>query len=66
MSELVRLKTRPSRDGKTFKYQIEYVDAVRDDLVQRARLANAAAMGQDFGTRANFGAKRKKLSIAST
>ena len=25
--------------------------AVRDDLVQRARLASAAAMGQDFGTR---------------
>jgi integrase len=26
MTELVRLKTRPSRDGKTFKYLLDYVD----------------------------------------
>lgn len=26
MSELVRLRTRPSRDGKTFKYLLDYVD----------------------------------------
>ena len=26
MAELVRLKTRPSRDGKTFKYRLDYID----------------------------------------
>lgn len=26
MKELVRLRTRPSRDGKTFKYMLDYMD----------------------------------------
>jgi len=26
MQELVRLRTRPSRDGKTFKYFLDYKD----------------------------------------
>lgn len=39
MSELVRLRTRPSRDGKTFKYMLEYVD--EDGKRHRVSLGHA-------------------------
>ena len=39
MSELVRLKTRPSRDGKTFTYHLEYTD--EDGKRRRISLGHA-------------------------
>jgi hypothetical protein len=39
MNELVRLKTRPSRDGKTFIYRLEYTD--EDGKRRRISLGHA-------------------------
>ncbi|MHC4424870.1 MAG: tyrosine-type recombinase/integrase [Planctomycetota bacterium] len=39
MNELVRLRTRPSRDGKTFTYRLEYID--EDGKRRRISLGHA-------------------------